>query len=570
MSVARLIRLLLAFAVLLLAGWLVRGYTTDDTFIHLRYAHHLLERGEFSFNPGQNSYGATSPLWIFGLALFMKLGLAPAAAAWWLGALSGLSMILVLDAFLSRMTFPVFWKGALLVVAAADVWFLRWTFSGMETPLITTLLLALLWPLVSGRKGLGWGQTREHLWLRYLGWGVTAGLTGLVRPEFLLVAPLALPWLLWFEYFRAGAVGGQSGRHLARPHKPLLGAIAGWGLVVGPWLLFAWLSFGRILPGTAAAKSSEAAFAPLDFIYHAVGTMRYLAATQGFLWLGAFLLIILVLVRNSSESERLPGRWPDESAVRHGESGKAPGEGPWSVWGPVALMGIAVTWLTVLVGGYALKDVYVISRYISPLGPVLLLALALVVEWLANGPGITHWDRRLAKGLIAVSVLATLLANTWIFTSRVLPHTRSFPAGVKECYIGMGEWLRDNTPPEAVVAALDIGAVGYASERRVLDLMGLVSPEILAVGQVEGFQAMVESGSWLKVIEQGSGRRADYFVDRSQGPPRWTDRELHGVRFELLDTCIIEGVGLREPGPWTVALYRLVSVDSRVNSSAGG
>ena len=41
---------------------------------------------------------------------------------------------------------------------------------------------------------------------------------------------------------------------------------------------------------------------------------------------------------------------------------------------------------------------------------------------------------------------------------------------MRECYVGMGEWLRDNSAPDAVVAALDIGAVGYASERHVLDL----------------------------------------------------------------------------------------------------
>ena len=46
-----------------------RGYVTDDTYIHLRYVQNLLTRGEFSFNPGVSTYGATSPLWILGLVL---------------------------------------------------------------------------------------------------------------------------------------------------------------------------------------------------------------------------------------------------------------------------------------------------------------------------------------------------------------------------------------------------------------------------------------------------------------------------------------------------------------------
>ena len=131
-----------------------------------------------------------------------------------------------------------------------------------------------------------------------------------------------------------------------------------------------------------------------------------------------------------------------------------------------------------------------------------------------------------------------------------------FPLGVQECYIGMGEWLRENTPPETVIAALDIGAVGYASERRVLDLMGLVSPEILAVGRSLGFEEMVTSGVWLEAIGP-DGRLAEYLVDRNLGLPRWQDRTVRGVTFVLLERCTIAGVGLREPQPWTVALYRL-------------
>lgn len=572
MNQPRILRLVLAVAVLAAAGWFLRGYITDDTYIHLRYAHNLIERGEFSFNPGQGSYGATSPLWIFGLAVFLKLGFAPFTAAWLLGALSGLTMILVLDSILERMTFPAVWKGALLLLAVSDVWFLRWTFSGMETPLATALLLLLLWPLVTGRD-LGWGVTREKLWRRYLGWGVASGMAGLVRPEFMLLAPMALPWLLWFEYFRAGSVDGDKGRAQARPHNPLMAAILGWMLVVGPWLIYAWQAFGRITPGTATAKSSTIASSPMAVLEYLFRSIQQLAATQGLLWLVIIALVVLVLIRNSQDMETI---WEDldysenEDESEDDEPHKAAGEGPWSVWGPTAMVGIAVTWFVVLLGGYAVKQVWIISRYVSPLAPVLLLAMGLIAEWLLNGLRVGPRGRRAGQTVMIGGLVLTLLVNGWIFFGQVVPHAQKFPAGVRECYLGMGEWLSENTDEDAVIAALDIGAVGYASERRVLDLMGLVSPEILELGQKIGFQEMVASGAWLETRESGSGRRPDYFVDRSEGEPRWAGRTLHGVRFDLIDTCIIEGVGLREPQPWTVALYRLVSVESSVNDSAGG
>lgn len=572
MTKARIVRLLLAVTLLVTAGWILRGYITDDTYIHLRYAQNLIDRGEFSFNPGQHSYGATSPLWIFILALFLKLGLAPFAPAWLAGALSGLAMILVLDAILERLTFPYPWKLGILLLAAGDVWFLRWTFSGMETPLATTFLLILLFPLVSGRD-LGWGVTRESLWRRYLGWGVAAGLAGLVRPEFVIIAPLGLPWLLWFEYFRAGSVGGVGARYKARPHGPLLAALGGWAAALAPWFVYAWVAFGRLTPGTASAKSSNLLPSPTLVVEYLSMSVKQLAATQGLVWLGVVMLVVLVLIRNSRDMESFReeeisfGEDTDESAD---ESLPAPGQGPWSVWGPTALVGIALTWTLVLLGGYAVKQVWIISRYVCPLAPVLLLTLGVIAEWLLNGQGLGPRGQRVGHGVMLGIVLLTLVGNAWIFGDMVVPHARKFPAGVRDCYLSMGQWLSENSEPDAVVAALDIGAVGYASDRRVLDLMGLVSPEILAVGQKMGFPEMVASGDWVPVREATSGRRADYFVDRAEGPPRWEGRTVHGVRFELLDTCILEGVGLREPQPWTVALYRLVSVDSSVKDSAGG
>ena len=568
----RFLRLFLALVVFGTAGYLLRGYITDDTFIHLRYAQNLLERGEFSFNPGEQTYGATSPLWVFGLALLIKLGLAPMTAAWVFGAVCGLVMILAADAIIERLTFGRSWKILVMLLVASDVWFLRWAFSGMETPLATALLVVLLIPLVSP-------QARGPMWHRYLWWGVGAGLAGLVRPEFLVMVPLALPMLLWFEYFRAGGMKGASGRFQARPHKPLLAGIFGWMLVVLPWLVFAWFTFGRIFPETATAKSVGFTLNPVTmypYLYRAVGL---LAIPQGFLWAGLFILIILILRRHQflerySGQDREPGFQPfleDDEPV--GSAGFGPkGTGPWSVWGPVAMVGITAVWVVVLVGGLAARQVWVISRYVCPLIPVMLLAMSVVAEWLMEGVAVTVSIRKTGKAIILTAAVATLALNWWVFSSEVLPHARKFPVGVRECFFDLGTWLRDNTPPDTVVAAADIGAIGFASERRVLDLMGLVSPSILELGRNLGFQEMVESGAWLQANtgSKETGPVADYFVDRNQGAPRWVDRTVHGVRFELLDSCTIDGMGISEPELWTVALYRLIAEDTKVKSSAGG
>ena len=44
--------------------------------------------------------------------------------------------------------------------------------------------------------------------------------------------------------------------------------------------------------------------------------------------------------------------------------------------------------------------------------------------------------------------------------------------------INLAQWLKHNTPKDALIALHDIGVVGYFSERRILDLVGIINPEI--------------------------------------------------------------------------------------------
>jgi len=454
MNHRRLIRLLIACGILAAGGVLLNGYVTDDTFIHLRYAQHLLTRGEFSFNPGVSTYGATSPLWIVGLVALLKLGLAPLTAAWMLGLLAGVLTLLLFDAVLARMRWPSWWKAVLLILAASDAWFVRWTWSGMETPLATALLLVLLLPLMARR----YLAVDTVPWQRYLAWGGSAALAGLVRPEFILLAPLALPWLLWYE-------------QRVLPDRPIgwprlvLTALAGWLVVLGPWLLFSYRVFGRLLPGTASAKSYGLTLAPAELLASGIRSGQQLAATQGCLWVALGVVtaaFFLLRIRQRS----VAGRQHGTTAWTHRNT---------------ALTGITLTWCLVLLGGYAVKQVWVISRYLAPLAPPLLLTLAAVAYWFwsqgvrsddrdsRSGPSV--W-RRVNVVCLGLGCVACLLLNGWLLVSQVRPHARDFSRGVKECYLGTGEWLARESEPDALVAALDIGAVGYASERRVLDLMG--------------------------------------------------------------------------------------------------
>ena len=89
------IALLLALALAAALMWPVRGYLTDDTFIHLQYARNLATGHGFVFNPGERVYGSTSPLWVALLADAMMLGVDGILAARVIGAVATLASVLL-------------------------------------------------------------------------------------------------------------------------------------------------------------------------------------------------------------------------------------------------------------------------------------------------------------------------------------------------------------------------------------------------------------------------------------------------------------------------------------------
>jgi len=50
---------------------------------------------------------------------------------------------------------------------------------------------------------------------------------------------------------------------------------------------------------------------------------------------------------------------------------------------------------------------------------------------------------------------------------------------INEMHVALGRWVTEHTPPGAVLALNDIGAITYFSERPVVDLAGLITPEVV-------------------------------------------------------------------------------------------
>jgi hypothetical protein len=139
---------------------------------------------------------------------------------------------------------------------------------------------------------------------------------------------------------------------------------------------------------------------------------------------------------------------------------------------------------------------YQYGRYLMPTIPFLILY---------GIAGTAHWLRLdHPRSSIRVLSRAAALSIVCLFVAFIFIGGRTYGDDVRVIrgeMVDVALWLRDNTPPGALVAAHDIGALGYFSERPLLDLAGLVTPDVIPFIRDEAH--LIEF-----VVEQG----ADYVV----------------------------------------------------------
>ncbi len=475
----------------------LRGAMTDDTYIHMQYARNLAETGELSFNRGDRAYGATSPLWVFLLAAASRLG---GDLAVWSGILSRFfafaSVLLVyrLAKSIDGRRTTAFAAG---IMMASEAWFVRWSCVGMETSFAVFMVVAAF------SASMKAGKSRAHSAF----FGFVLFLACLARPETILFAALAL---FSFLVVRSGIPAGK--RFV-------------WALVFVP-LLAAWLAVirsytGTFFPLTAGAKQGEIALSAALFGRAAV-PIRILGATVAFPMLAFIASLVLDPVRR--------GNFPVSPSPQSR---------------PGILLGML--WIFALPAVYVVMDFQVLSRYMLPVSPVIIILGATGAARLAD---------RLLRGRTARTAVVILLAalaavqNIIFYSAVVVRPTREFSMGLENVVAGMGKWLAENSRPEAVVAAPDIGAVGYFSGRRILDLGGLVSPEINRMRADFDVEEIITGGLYLDL-------GADYLMDRSAIPARFEGRVIRGVRFTRVLGGIVPNLGIRKQEPVSYVLYRL-------------
>jgi arabinofuranosyltransferase len=452
-------------------------FAADDFFITMRYAQNLARGSGFVFNPGERVFGVTEPAQVVVLALLDRLSplsLPHLASLVTAVGLVGLAGLLGREALRDGRPFAELVAGT-LICTQTFVWACR---GAGVIPGLALLACAV--------------TCRRSPWRA----GALAGLAVWFRPELALGAALL-----------ALVVAREERALLARRVLQFAGGVA---LLGGSGALAAWLYFGRVTPITFGAKQSFAAWDPVARASGAhfwAGVVPMLQSSWGAAWplvgvLGGIGGVALLL-RNGTE--RTTSR---------------------------VLVGVGFA----LAALYPLLGVPFFGWYVIPCLIAVLIGFAHLAD---RAVASAHAATRARGGSPRRALLASSLVGA-LALAPALPSLRGMAvalarpgtSGTFEGYRAAGEWIRVTASPGEDVTALEVGTLAYFSDRRVVDLLGLVSPESeKRVRDRSVIDGLREAPSEFFVLTPG--------LEGLTGPVR--DQPWFGAAYELAQTFPGEG-----------------------------
>jgi hypothetical protein len=108
-------------------------------------------------------------------------------------------------------------------------------------------------------------------------------------------------------------------------------------------------------------------------------------------------------------------------------------------------------------------------------------------------------------------IAASLLYNQSVSFKMVSNTYGGATECTKKTMLDLALWVKQNTPDDALIALHDIGAVGYFSRRRMVDLVGLTNPEVSAYYWDSRAKRPFKPGE-RNVIEYLRVKKPDYLI----------------------------------------------------------
>jgi len=393
------------------------GFPLDDSWIHQTYARNLLQYGGWFYNLNEQSAGSTAPLWT---VLLIPGHLLKNFYFLWTILISGI--IYIFSAIIFQKIFEIATSNSQKKPWVGILFLLEWHIvwlanSGMETILFILMILSVFYLLLK--------ESTKPDWLLF----IILGMIVFVRPDGItLIGPFLFIYFinLWKLKFTPST----------RFYMGLLVIL----ILFSSYAIFNYLLAGEILPNTFFAKQAE-----YQMIYSAPLVSRFLnlllipITGVGIVLLPGFIYILI----NSIKCKDVP---------------------------KIAML----LWLFgyILIYAVRLPVTYQHGRYIIPTIPVfLLLSIIGTFEIIKS--------IEIKNRIYSFGYRVLIALTTFVFLALGIKAYANDVAIIQTEMVETAQWVNENLNKDAILAAHDIGALGFFSNRKIIDLAGLISPEVI-------------------------------------------------------------------------------------------
>lgn len=412
------------------------SFPLDDPWIHLQFAKNLAEYGSFSYYKNELvTAGSTSPVYTALLAA----GFLITKNEMWLSYVLGI-LFFTLSVFyyyrLSQDTFP---KENWLAIGAAllfvmDKWLNLITVTGMETTMYIFLLVACFY----------YYRKRNAI-----PFAVTLGLTFWARPDAIaFIGALAADYILLLYMKQKAPKVNEDTQTFTKNDLVKIGAIGG-GILALYFVMNLMIS-GSLLPNTYGAKIAyySAEFrSRADFLKFEV--WEYFTESAYILLIIPFIAAIIKIA-------------VDSFGLRYNKN----------------TLAVIFIFALIFIYWYKLPYAHRFGRYLMPVFPFYILLFIYgsreIFKWLAQYLN----DKKLVNGLNIILIGTAV----FYFGSQYYKHKDVYQDQSRHIYIRQVEaakWLKNNTPEGSIIATHDVGAIAFYSDRKIVDVVGLINPEFI-------------------------------------------------------------------------------------------
>jgi hypothetical protein len=417
------------------------GFSTDDAWIDLRFARNLAQGHGFCYNQGESMFGSVSPLWTLMLSLIhvlLKEPMATILAIKFIGTvLFGLAVCLVhliiMQITRNRTT------AVLTSIAMVTTNFLNWgAISGLEIP--SAVFLTLLFIYFYYRP-----DNIKHRYLGRIGMIAALSLTIYAQPQCILL-------LLFFVIDQW---------ILNRPRKMfrlILFDIFCLAACLTPYFVFNTSVSHSLFPLISRTWVHEQKLmnAPHYFIGGIIHAFRINPLLVIGILSGLTFFIYFRFIRKRKEEGLMNGHDPTKKMI-------------------LPLITLFYPMLTGVIMPY-MNASYQGGRFIAGYSAVVVIVGCIGFQWLYN-----ILKRRLKRYVvISISILFIIIYvyNTYKAQRSMCYFAADNVYCINSMQVKMGKWLNANTGEREVIAAHDIGGIGYWSERRMIDLKGVITCDL--------------------------------------------------------------------------------------------